>query len=201
MTRRLAFLLVALAVIGFGAMPLYNAWVDPRVFPLRTSLPVAGKEFSTSTFTLEPDYHYRIEISADNAVPYADCLLGAGSDALSGDCTRYPSALSVTWLLRDTAGRVLASGPSSGDLTAIGYGGDNVSIIVGNINISRKSDARLTFHYRRSAVALAPLRPTLSVYDLFADKGAGINEVLLGLLSVVLAGAGGIMLAVTRRRS
>jgi len=200
MTRRLGIVLVALAIIGFCTIPLYNAWVDRRVSPFQLSLPVAVTKFTTTTLTLEPSYHYQIEISVDNSVPYADCLLGAGSGALSGDCGHHPSILDIAWSLRDDRGQVVASGTSQGDQATFGYG-DGVYVVIGYINVPRPTEARLTLRYRRSAVALAPLRPSVLVYDPDAAEGEGISELLLGLLCVALGVAGGIMLVMSRRGS
>jgi hypothetical protein len=202
MTRRLGIVLVALAIVGFCTIPFYNAWVDRRVSPFQLSLPVATTTFTTSTLALEPGYHYQIEISVDNSVRYADCLLGAGTGALSGDCGHHPSILDVAWSLRDDRGQVVASGTSQGDRAMFGYGGlDNVDVVIGYLDVLRPTHGRLTLRYRRSAVALAPLRPILSIYDPFAAEGAGIYELLLGLLGVALGGAGAIVLVMSRRRA
>jgi hypothetical protein len=206
MTQRLGMLLVALAVIVICALAFFTASVERRISPLVSApLPVAAKEFTTSTLALEPGYHYRIEISVDNSVPYAACLLGASSGAFSGDCGHHPSILDVAWSLRDDLGHVVASGASQGDQAMFGYGGDNVDVVIGYISVPQPTDARLTLRYRRSAVALAPLQPTLWVHDPDAAEGNGINELLLDLQYGAPAGAlgiiGGIMLVASRRRS
>lgn len=200
MTRPLGITMVALAVIGLCAIPLFDASIEQRVSPLHSALPVAAKEFTTSTLAFEPGYHYEFEISVANSVPYADCLLGAGSDAISGDCRHHPSVIDLTWSLRDDRRHVVASGKSPGDVAMFGYGGDDVDVVLGYISVLRPTNARLTVRYRRSAVALAPLRPSMWIYDQDAAEGFGIRELFFALFCVALCVAGGIILVASSRR-
>jgi hypothetical protein len=191
---------LAVAAVGLCTIALSGPAFDRRASPLQTALPVAGKEFTTSAFVLEPGYHYRIELSVDHSVPYADCLLGVGTSEFSGECGRHPSVLDIAWSLRDNRENIVASGASQGDKATFGYGGDSVGVELGDIDVTRSTAAHLTLHFRRNAVALTSLRPTLSVYDVLAEEGVGIDELLQSLLCVALGIAGVIALLTSRRR-
>ena len=192
--------LVALAVVGLCAVEHYDRSMDAALRPLHCALPVSARRFTTSAFALEPGYQYRMMVSVDNTVPYADCLLGAGRWTLSADCTRHPSALDVAWSLRDDMGHVTAFGASGGESALFSYGGDEVEAAIGYVSVVRPTIVRLMLQFRRSALALAPLHPTVWIYDIDAIEGTGINELLFDLESVAVGIAGVILLVISRRR-
>src|SRR5690348_3637830 len=101
--------LIALAVVGFCAMMLYNHAMGAVWEPLNTPLPVNTAETTIGPFALKAGLKYDLSVYVDpgDDVPYEDCLLGQTGDAgLFGNCKGHPPALDAVWAVRDDLGRM-----------------------------------------------------------------------------------------------
>lgn len=152
-------LLLALGIAGVSALMIYNASMQQVWRPLNVPLQVTAALMRTPLFTVEPGYLYGITISINpgHIEPYADCLLGAGSGGINGDCKDHASALDLLWAVRSGHRGVLASGKYPRQGTTFGYTGNRIDTTIAYFSVPRRMDAYMQLHYRRNAAALGPL--------------------------------------------
>lgn len=189
-------LLIALAVVGFCAIVLYNRAMATVWQPLDRPLSVNSGETTSGPFVLKSGLKYELSVYVDpgHDVPYEDCLLGQTGDGLLGDCKGHPSILDVMWVLRDDGGRLLQSGTSPREGACCDYIGSRMHADVAYFSVPRNANAFLQFRYRRNAGALAPLHPHVEIFARDAAESAGVGEFFIALLLLGVAFLGGIIL-------
>jgi hypothetical protein len=190
-------LLIAVAVVGFCAMLLYNHAMGSAWKPLDMPLSVNKGETTIGPFALKSGLKYdlRFYIDPGRDVPYEDCLLGQTGDGLFGNCKGHPLVLDVVWVVRDDRGRTLLSGTTPREGACCGYVGSRVDTTVAyDFSAPRDANAFLQIRYRRNAAALAPLHPYVEIFAHDAAESAGVGQFFIGVLLLVIAGIGVLIL-------
>ena len=200
LSRRLAIIFVAAGVVGLFAIAIIATLTDRQLRPYHSDLPLRNRPFTSPVMVLSPGYRYRIAVGGDGSVPHADCLLGAGVAGVSANCDQYPSALKISWSLRDELGHVIASGTSPDTQSSFDYG-KHIEVELGYFSVFRSTNTRLSFNYRLDPAPLASLHPYIVVDAPEALLWFGASETLAGVLFATLAcvGAGRLLLTTWRR--